>query len=149
MTDDFIASGWFGVSTSRESGSVRSSVAIGRLLTIASTSIKRVLKHSSFNWFERICLFPTTSMWLECGAFIFHENQSQISFSGVPIFSWFISRRATPNSFVAPSKLVSWSGIPGRCARTCRPSTGSKEAKRVAEEIFETWEREHSDTFKR
>ena len=39
MTEDFIVRRWFGVSTSKESGSVRSSVAIGRLLTIASTSI--------------------------------------------------------------------------------------------------------------
>ena len=42
--------GYIGVSTSKQSGAVRSSVAIGRLLTIASTSIMRVLRDSSFNW---------------------------------------------------------------------------------------------------
>ena len=50
MTEDFIVRRWFGVSTSKESGSVRSSVAIGQLLTIASTSIMRVLRDSSSNW---------------------------------------------------------------------------------------------------
>ena len=102
--------------------SVRASVAIERLLTIASTSIMRVLRDSSSNWLAwfwskpvstllavRICLSHTPPMWLECGAFIFQENQSQpLLRSSLRILSWFISQRAASNSFFAPAKLVPW-----------------------------------------
>ena len=92
-TEDFIVSNRFGVSTSRASGPVRSTVVSGRPLIIASVSTISVRKDSSssclprfFNIADRtllvvrMSLSQTPPMWLVWGTFIFQLIQSHPSF---------------------------------------------------------------------